>query len=131
MSSATCANCGAHLAGPFCHQCGQHESANHPATLGHLLHEGTHELLHVDGKVFRTAKALFLEPGRLTEEYWASRRAGWIGPIRVFLIAAAAMVLFVPGIGPMNLQTLVQRKAEVVSTSASALRLNDAPGWPV
>lgn len=68
MSSATCANCGAHLSGPFCHRCGQHESANHPATLGHLLHEGAHELLHVDGKVFRTAKALFLEPGRLTAE---------------------------------------------------------------
>lgn len=112
MSSASCANCGAHLAGSFCHQCGQHESASHPATLGHLLHEVTHELLHVDGKVWRTAKALFLEPGRLTADYWAGRRARWIGPIRVFLIAAAAMVLFVPGIGPMNFRTLVQRKAD-------------------
>lgn len=112
MSSATCANCGAHLAGPFCHQCGQPESASHPATLGHLLHELTHELLHVDGKVWRTAKALFLEPGRLTAEYWEGRRAGWIGPIRIFLIAAAAMLLFVPGIGPMNMQTRLERSPD-------------------
>ena len=79
MSSGTCANCGSALAGPYCSRCGQHESASHPATMGHLAHELSHELLHVDGKVWRTAKALFLEPGRLTAEYWQGRRAGWIG----------------------------------------------------
>lgn len=80
--------------------------------MGHLAHELSHELLHVDGKVWRTAKALFLEPGRLTAEYWQGRRAGWIGPFRVFLIAAAAMVLFVPGIGPMNMQTRLERSSD-------------------
>ncbi len=111
-SNGACANCGASLAGPYCHACGQHESASHPATLGHLLHEVTHELLHVDGKIWRTARSLFTRPGELTAEYWAGRRARWLGPFRVFLIAAAAVVLFVPGIGPMNLRTLVQRKAD-------------------
>ncbi len=100
------------MAGPYCHACGQHESASHPATVGHLFHDLTHELLHVDGKIWRTARSLFTRPGELTAEYWAGRRARWIGPFRVFLIAAAAVVLFVPGIGPMNLRTLVQRKAD-------------------
>lgn len=109
MSSATCANCGADLAGPFCHQCGQHELASHPATLGHLAHELTHELLHVDGKIWRTAVALFTRPGALTQAYWEGRRVGWIGPFRVFLLAAALHAIAVPGIGPMNWRTLIQR----------------------
>lgn len=110
MSSAACANCGTVLAGPYCAQCGQAASAAHAPTLGHLAHELSHELLHVDGKVWRTAKALFLQPGTLTAEYWAGRRVAWIGPFRVFLIAAAALLL-VPGIGPMNFQTRLERSA--------------------
>lgn len=80
-------------------------------TIGHMVHELTHELLHVDGRLWRTVAALFLQPGRLTAEYWAGRRASWIGPFRIFLIAAAAHLLLVAGIGPMNFQTLVQRTA--------------------
>lgn len=109
MSSTVCANCGTTLAGAYCHACGQHDSASHPATLGHLVHELTHELLHVDGKVWRTAVALFTQPGTLTRAYWDGRRAAWIGPFRVLLIAAALHAVTVPGIGPMNWQTLVQR----------------------
>jgi len=109
MTSGTCANCGTHLAGPYCHGCGQAEHASHPATLGHLFHELTHELLHVDGKIWRTVAALFTRPGALTREYWEGRRAAWIGPFRIFLIAAGLHAVAVPGIGPMNLQTLVQR----------------------
>jgi Protein of unknown function (DUF3667) len=109
MSSAACANCGTPLVGRYCQDCGQPESASHPATLGHLVHELTHELLHVDGKSWRTARALFVEPGRLTQEYWAGRRVGWIGPFRIFLLAAALHAIAVPGIGPMNWRTLIQR----------------------
>lgn len=109
MSSGACANCGAQLAGPYCHACGQHEHASHPATLGHLVHELTHELLHVDGKIWRTTIALFTRPGALTQAYWEGRRVGWIGPFRVFLLAAALHAVAVPGIGPMNWRTLIQR----------------------
>lgn len=38
-STGACANCGTSLHGPYCHACGQHESASHPATVGHLFHE--------------------------------------------------------------------------------------------
>ena len=73
MSSGVCANCATPLAGAYCHQCGQPESASHPATIGHLFHELTHELLHVDGKIWRTVVALFTRPGALTREYWEGR----------------------------------------------------------
>ena len=131
MSSSTCANCACPLTGAYCAQCGQAASAAHPPTIGHLAHELGHELLHVDGAIWRTVTALYLRPGELTREYWAGRRVGWIGPFRVFLIAAAALLVFVPGIGPMNFQTLVQRKAECgfdVSIGAAVERQNGRPG---
>lgn len=109
MSTAMCANCSTPLAGPYCHHCGQHDTASPVATVAHLFHELTHEILHVDGKIWRTAIALFTRPGALTKAYWEGRRVGWIGPFRVFLIAAALHAIAVPGIGPMNWQTLVQR----------------------
>lgn len=68
-----------------------------------------HELLHVDGKIWRTVMALFTRPGALTLAYWQGRRAQWIGPFRILLIAAAIHAVVVPGIGPMNWQTLIQR----------------------
>lgn len=108
-STGACANCGTSLHGPYCHACGQHESASHPATVGHLFHELTHELLHVDGKIWRTARSLFTRPGELTEAYWKGSRVGWIGPFRILLIAAALHAVAVPGIGPMNWPTVIQR----------------------
>lgn len=108
-STGACANCRASLAGPYCHACGQHESASHPATVGHLVHELTHELLHVDGKIWRTTRSLFTRPGALTEAYRKGSRVNWIGPFRVFLIAAALHAVAVPGIGPMNWPTVIQR----------------------
>lgn len=111
MSSSACANCGSALTGAYCAQCGQAAGAAHPPTINHLFHELSHEVLHVDGKIWRTARALFLQPGVLTAEYWRGRRVPWIGPFRVFLIAAAAL-LFVPGIGPMNFQSTLTRNAD-------------------
>lgn len=111
MSASSCRNCGAQLSGPFCASCGQSAHDNHDTTLGHLFHELTHELLHVDGKIWRTVLALVIRPGQLTAEYWAGRRAAWIRPFRVFLIAAAVAYLAVPGIGPMNFDVFVRTDA--------------------
>ena len=62
-----------------------------------------HEFVHVDGKIFRTLKALLFQPGRLTEEYWQGRISSWIRPLRIFLIVVAINLLIVhEGVGPMN-----------------------------
>lgn len=111
MSSQACRNCGVTLTGAFCASCGQSAHDGHDTTLGHLFHELTHEVLHVDGKIGRTLLALVATPGRLTAEYWAGRRAGWIRPFRVFLIAVAIHFLTVPGIGPMNFDVYVRTDA--------------------
>ncbi len=66
VSKMNCANCGAWLYGQFCHGCGQKATAAH-LELHDVVHEATHEFLHLDGKIINTVKVLVTysgEPGR-------------------------------------------------------------------
>lgn len=85
--TASCANCGTPLAGSYCSGCGQKATPLAP-TLGYFVHELTHELLHVDGKIFRSLRLLLTRPGFLTREIFAGRRASYVSPIRLYLIAS-------------------------------------------
>lgn len=105
-----CRNCGHQLTGPYCAACGQAAHDGHPPTIGHFAHDLVHEFLHVDGTIFRTIKALFLQPGKLTEEYWAGHLVPWIRPIRIFLIVVALHLLVSTGVGPLNYQLQLTRK---------------------
>ncbi|MGE0464397.1 MAG: DUF3667 domain-containing protein [Vicinamibacterales bacterium] len=107
--SSSCRNCGTALAGPYCTACGQAEEDGHATTVSLLVREALQEISDVDGKVLRTVVALFTRPGRLTGEYWEGRRASWVRPLRIFLLAAALHFVAVPGIGPMNFEILLQR----------------------
>jgi hypothetical protein len=57
-------------------------------TVHYFAHELTHELLHFDGKIFRSLRLLLTRPGFLTREIFAGRRASYISPIRLYLIAS-------------------------------------------
>ncbi len=83
--STVCHNCGADLHGAYCAQCGQQVLALNPR-LRDFLHDLTHEVLHVDGKIFRSIRKLLLSPGFLTREQIEGRRARWVPPIRLYLI---------------------------------------------
>lgn len=90
-----CPNCGSALNGPYCASCGQ--KVPHPdLTTRELLAETTQELTSWDGKIPRTIKALFTDPGRLTLDFLAGRRARWLPPLRVYLICSLAYFLAKP-----------------------------------
>lgn len=108
--AASCLNCGAGLAGNYCASCGQSAHEGREPGIGHFVHELVHEFAHLDGKVFRTLKALLVEPGRLTDEYWKGRIVSWVRPIRLFLVAAAIHWLASTGVGPLNLQVILERE---------------------
>jgi hypothetical protein len=59
--------------------------------LGEFLRDATHELASWDGKVPATLRALFFQPGRLTIDFLAGRRARWLPPLRVYLICSVAL----------------------------------------
>lgn len=105
-----CLNCGQPLTGAYCAACGQSSHEGREPSLGHFLHDLVHEFLHVDGKLFQTLWALLLKPGLLTDEYWRGRMGSWIRPIRLFLVAVAIHWLASTGVGPLNLQVLLERE---------------------
>jgi hypothetical protein len=86
-ASASCLNCAAPLAGPFCSSCGQKAAPVAP-TLGLLVHEVVHEVLNVDGKIFRSLRLLLTRPGFLTREIFAGKRASYVAPLRLYLVAS-------------------------------------------
>jgi len=103
-ADGVCRNCGHRLTGAYCASCGQAEHDGHPPTIGHFVHDLLHEFLHVDGTIFRTLKALFFQPGELTQQYWAGHVVSWLRPIRIFLTIVALQLLASTGVGPLNLQ---------------------------
>lgn len=81
---AACENCATPLAGAYCHACGQH--ATSPLRhVGHAIEDFFESFWHLDGRVFRTLRGLFV-PGRVACDYLAGRRARYIPPLRLFVI---------------------------------------------
>ena len=78
-----CLNCGAELAGPYCHECGQH--AHIHRTLTAFFHDLLHGVLHFEGKIWRTLPLLVWKPGELTRSYIDGQRARFVSPIALFL----------------------------------------------
>ena len=112
--SLNCANCERPLDGEYCSHCGQPAHEGNAPTLRHFFHDLTHELLHFDGKIVRSLKALLTAPGLLTEEYWSGHIVSWIRPIRLFLVVVALHLISSPGIGPLNYRVVAYRDARGV-----------------
>ncbi len=91
----TCENCDTALHGHYCHQCGQ--SAHNPLKhVGHAIEEVFESFWHLDGRIFRTLRDLWV-PGRIALNYLKGRRVGYVQPLRLFVI----LTLFTFFIGKM------------------------------
>jgi hypothetical protein len=90
--STACLNCGAPLHGVFCSACGQRKVPANP-TLKELAGHAWEELSGYDGRFARTCIMLLRHPGRLTNEFIEGRRARYIKPVRLYLVASVAYFL--------------------------------------
>lgn len=82
--AAGCENCGTALQGHYCHACGQ--SAHSPIrNFAHAVEEVFESFWHLDGRIFRTLRDLFV-PGRVARGYLAGHRVRYIAPLRLFVI---------------------------------------------
>lgn len=86
-----CANCGAALAGAYCHSCGQAAHLHH--SLLHMAEELLHGLFHFETKAWRTIPALVFRPGQLTRAYIAGQRTRYVSPLALFLFLIFLMFL--------------------------------------
>lgn len=84
-----CANCGAYLTGNYCASCGQ--PAHVHRTLGHMVEEFLHGLLHFDTRAWRTLPMLVFRPGTLTRDYIHGKRARFISPLAIYLLSVFTM----------------------------------------
>ena len=92
-----CMNCGTPAPGRFCPECGQ-ETMTEPRTLADFLRELTTRYLTPGGQLWQTLSRLLLAPGGLTIEYMAGRRARYLRPSQLYVLASvivfAAVQLF-------------------------------------
>lgn len=89
VHDGACLNCGTAVVGPYCSQCGQ---ATHPhRSLGHMIEEFLHGILHFDTKAWRTLPMLAFRPGTLTRDYVYGKRARYISPLALFLFTVFFM----------------------------------------
>lgn len=90
--SVACLNCGTPLTGPFCAECGQRDIPPYPSTR-ELVIDAFWELSGWDGRFVSTVRALVQHPGVLTREFLEGRRARFLSPLRLYLLASLAYFL--------------------------------------
>ncbi len=90
--SVACLNCGTPLAGPFCSACGQRDIPPYPS-VRELAIDAFWELSGWDGRFAATVRKLVTTPGALTRDFLEGRRARYLSPVRLYLMAS--LVYFV------------------------------------
>lgn len=87
-----CENCGAPLIGPFCGQCGQH-AVDYRRSLWRVLIDAADSFLNWDTKFLSSIGVLLTRPWKLTNDFNAGRRARYVHPLRLYLLASIAFFL--------------------------------------
>ncbi len=100
--ASACSNCAAPVTGRYCPECGQKRFAESDRRLKHLLGQFFESLTSLDSRLWRSIRALLLQPGRLSKEYIEGRRARWMPPIALFLMINVAY-FFAPPLSDFNL----------------------------
>ena len=116
VQSQTCLNCGAPLTGPFCATCGQRDIPPYPSTR-ELVIDAFWELSGWDGRFVSTVRALVRQPGMLTREFLEGRRARYLSPLRLYLLASLAY--FVISAATPNIRLGPSDASSGVSVSAT------------
>ncbi len=120
-----CANCGAEITGAYCSTCGQ--PAHVHRTLGHMVEEFLHGLLHFDTRAWRTLPMLVFRPGALTRDYIHGKRARYISPLAIFLLAVFTMFVVFAFAGGQAGFVEADKNAPVVAFNKQAAKVEGDP----
>jgi Protein of unknown function (DUF3667) len=121
-----CENCGAPLAGEFCAQCGQH-AIDYRRSIFRVLLDAADSFLNWDTKFLHSMNQLLIHPWQLTNDFNAGRRARYVHPLRLYLIASIVFFLLARAInwdsdGPIQLTG--QDRTELVASLAKMIEPN-------
>jgi hypothetical protein len=121
-----CENCGAPLAGEFCSQCGQH-AIDYRRSIFRVVMDAADSFLNWDTKFLHSMNQLLIRPWQLTNDFNAGRRARYVHPLRLYLIASIVFFLLARAIdwdsqGPIQLTA--QDRTELVASLARMIEPN-------
>ena len=92
-----CASCRAPLAGVYCAACGERRLRPDEFSLRRFAGDALNEITGGStSRLWRSIRALALQPGRLTREFMEGRRKPWLRPLQVFLLANLAYFFIQP-----------------------------------
>jgi len=91
-----CKNCGNHLTGIYCSNCGEKKFDKHELTVKHFFSETLESFFHFDNRFFRSLKLLLIKPGQLSLNFVQGRRVSFMKPLQLFLVLNICL-FFVPG----------------------------------
>lgn len=126
-----CENCGAPLTGEFCGQCGQH-AIDYRRSIVRVLLDAADSFLNWDTKFLKTLGLLLIRPWELTNDFNAGRRARYVHPLRLYLIASVIFFLVARAVNLESKATVeltAQDRAELV-TNLAKLTGPDSPLTP-
>lgn len=115
-----CENCGTPLTGEFCSQCGQH-AIDYRRSLFRVLLDAADSFLNWDTKFLHSLNVLLLRPWRLTNDFNSGRRARYVHPLRLYLIASIIFFLLARAINwetPDSIDLTPQDRTELVASLA-------------
>ena len=87
-----CLNCGSHLRGQYCGQCGQ-RGRSRLISLWELIRDAFGDLFELDSRLWKTVVPLLIRPGLLTHDYLQGRRARYMPPFRMYLVLSLLFFL--------------------------------------
>jgi hypothetical protein len=126
-----CENCGAPLTGEFCAQCGQH-AIDYRRSIFRVVLDAADSFLNWDTKFLKTMGLLLIRPWELTNDFNAGRRARYVHPLRLYLIASVIFFLVARAVNLESREPVAltaQDRAELV-TNLAKLTGPDSPLTP-
>jgi hypothetical protein len=87
-----CLNCGAHMRGQYCGQCGQ-RGTSRLISLWELVRDAFGDIFELDSRLWQTLVPLLIKPGLLTHDYLQGRRARYMPPFRMYLVLSLLFFL--------------------------------------
>ncbi len=87
-----CENCGAELTGQYCAKCGQ-QAVDYHRSLLHILADAADSFFNWDAKFFKSIGVLLAQPWKLTNDFNSGKRARYVHPLRLYLLASITFFL--------------------------------------
>lgn len=114
-----CLNCGHHVEEHYCSRCGQPNLELKENIWQFITHSIAH-YFHFDNKFFKTLKPLITQPGQVTLDYLAGKRARYINPVNMYIFVS--IVYFLVAYSPKR----HEKKTESEEQTEQAIQKSDA-----